>query len=149
MINEELKRYLDRVNREIDADKYECREAGCDERTIETESLRFKKKTGLNLSNEYLDLMAETNGVLFNDMVIHPLRKHNNHDETILQFNEDMREQFSDEFIYYGKFDEELYCFHIPSGQYQAIEYVGSQPWKVFDSADSMFIFMMKRRLFL
>jgi hypothetical protein len=73
---------LDRLNQEID-DEYEYRETGCDERTIESESMRFQENTGLTLDAEYLALMSVTNGVMFNGMTIFPLRKHEHCDEPL------------------------------------------------------------------
>jgi hypothetical protein len=145
MISKELKQSLDRLNQEIDDDEYEYRETGCDGRTIESESMRFQENTGLTLDAEYLALMAVTNGVMFNGMTIFPLRKHEHCDETIAQANDDMREHLSDEYLYYGSFDEELYCYHIPSAGYQAIEYAGMPVWEYFESANAMFMYMMNR----
>jgi hypothetical protein len=145
MISKELKQFLDVLNQEIDDDEYEYRETGCDERTIASESARFTENTGLTLDAEYLALMAVTNGVLFNGMTIFPFRKHEHCDETIAQANDDMREHLSDEYLYYGSFDEELYCYHIPSAGYQAIEYAGMPVWEYFESANAMFMYMMNR----
>jgi hypothetical protein len=83
MVSQELQRCLNRVNQEIDCDEYEYREDGGDEHILEEESQRFKKKIGQELSGEYIALMAETNGVLFNGMTIFPLLKHAHCDETI------------------------------------------------------------------
>jgi hypothetical protein len=147
MISEELKRCLDKVNQIIDQKAFLHREQGVHKRALETESLRFKKEIGLALDDTYLALMAKTNGVMFNGMVIFPLHKHQYRDETITQANEDLREHYSEDYLFYGNFDEELYCYHIPSGGYQAIEYVGEPVWNKFDSADEMFIYMIKRGL--
>jgi hypothetical protein len=147
MLSDELQKCLGKVNAEIDHDAYEFREEGCDKRTLETESLRFKKVTGLTLDEDYLVLMAQSNGIMFNGLVIFPLRQHANYEETITQFNDDFRDHYNDEYLFYGYYDEELYCYHTPSCEYQAIEYVGEPVWKKFDSASDMFIFMIKRGL--
>jgi hypothetical protein len=147
MISEQLQLCLNRINQEIDDDDYEYREEGCDERDLESESLRFKKHIGLGLDDEYLALMSETNGVLFNGMIIFPLRQHEHCDETIAQANEDLREHFNKDYLFYGNFDEELYGYHTISGEYHAIEYAGEPVWNQFDSADDMFIYMIKRVL--
>jgi hypothetical protein len=145
MISDELQRCMDCLNQEIDDDDYEDREDGLDELTLENETLRFKKRIGHGLDDTYLALMAKSNGVMFNGMKIFPLSKHAHQDETIVIANEDMHEHLSEDYIFYGNFDAELYGYHIETGEYHAIEYSCDSVWDKFISADAMFIYMINR----
>jgi hypothetical protein len=147
MISDKLQQCLDKMNQVIDQKSFLHREGGCDERTIERESVSFTTQVGRALDETYLALMSNANGVMFNGMVIFPLCKHAHRDLSIAQENEDLREHFSEDYLFYGNFDEELYCYHIPTEKYLAIEYATDSPWEQFASADEMFAYMIKRGL--
>lgn len=146
-MNKELKNLIKKLNIEIDKDEYEFRENGYSNEVVNLASKRFEKEIGIELDKVYLELSLYYNGILFNGMVIFPLLKHNNFNETIIQANIEFRENLYKEYIYYGSFDEELYVYNIKESLYYAIEYSSGRVFKNFLNIDDMFIYMIKRSL--
>lgn len=141
----ELEKLLQKIIEEDDQG-LNNKENVCDKETIKKLSEKFKRKIGFKLDEDYLLLMEKMNGVYFNGMNIFPIKKTLD-DESIMERNEELRDSFED-YIFYGNFDEELYCYHIESGDYQGIAYDSDYAWKSFASINEMFIYMMKRCMY-
>lgn len=119
----------------------------CSEDEISKAETAFSAEFHHVFPEAYKRVLRRANGLAHNGLIIWPAAPESLFQETILQANTDQRENFSDDFIYYGQIDEELYVFDINTEKYFAIEYVGKSVWKKFESAEEMFEFMLKRAL--
>ncbi len=117
----------------------------CGENDILKAEHEFKAECGCNFPDAYKRVLRRANGVDHNGLIIWPAKPEPLFQETILQANADLRENFSGDFIYYGQMDEELYVFDLRTMEYCAIEYVGKPVWATFADADEMFQFMLER----
>lgn len=117
----------------------------CSDLDIVTADTAFAAEFGQPFPAAYKRVLRVTNGVLHNGLVIWPATPGALFRETIFQANKELREDFSDDFIYFGRMDEELYVFDRRHREYCAIEFVGKPVWKHFSSADEMFEFMLER----
>jgi len=114
---------------------------------VDLEIGRFKSEIGFNLDEQYKCLMEVVNGVWFNGMVIFPLSLNEEEEETIIEANLEFQDLFEEDYIYYGNFDDELYCYNVKEKEYQAIEYSSDYAWNRFGTAEEMFIYMIERGL--
>lgn len=105
----------------------------------------FRQRYGIELAPAYTRLLRCANGVSFNGLTIWPATEQPLFRETLIQANDDLRDSFSADFIYYGQRDEELYVYDLKAAVYCAIEFVGKPVWERFSDAQTMFEFMLER----
>jgi hypothetical protein len=117
----------------------------CSEEQISVTAALFAAEFGHDLPEAYKRVLRKANGVLHNGLTIWPAVPEPLFNETIIQANKDLRASFSDQFVYFGQMDEELYVFNVRTKKYSAIEFVGKPEWMRFASAEEMFEFMLSR----
>ncbi|KOY02365.1 hypothetical protein [Pseudomonas nunensis] len=117
----------------------------CTEQAIAQAEAAFKQALGLDFPEVYKRVLRRANGVMHNGLIIWPAVNEPLFQETLLDANNDLRDSFSGQFIYYGQLDEELYVLELASQTYCAIELVGKPVWKRFRDALEMFEFMLDR----
>lgn len=105
----------------------------------------FQKAFNHNFPETYKQILRIRNGIEFNGMIIWPAKTEPGFDETIYQANFNLRQEFTDRFVYFANIDEELYVFDIKNQKYCATEYVGLPIWEEFSNAEEMFQFILKR----
>lgn len=123
----------------------ERRPPPCTDAQIEEADRAFTAQFGRPLPPAYRRVLREANGLKHNGLTVWPIRQHFAFQQTVFEANEDLRENFSDQFVYYGQRDEELYVFDLGRQRYCAIEFVGKPAWREFDDDVQMFEFMMHR----
>lgn len=126
---------------------YELEVEPCPRPAYERVKRRFQASFGFELPEAYWTIMSVVNGVAFNGATICPAIENPEFRETIFQFNESMRDTFYEGFVYFGQSDEELYVWDEKRRIYCATEFVGMPVWKVFASAEAMYVFLLKRCL--
>ncbi|MFJ4143734.1 SMI1/KNR4 family protein [Pseudomonas sp. NPDC089734] len=117
----------------------------CPEQSIMQAEAAFKQALGVEFPEVYKRILRRANGVMYNGLTIWPAVSEPLFQETLLEANNDLRDAFSEEFIYFGQLDEELYVLQLNSQTYCAIEFVGKPIWKRFRDAHEMFEFMLNR----
>lgn len=117
----------------------------CSEQAIEGAEAAFKQAFGMAFPEAYKRVLRRANGVLHNGLIIWPAATEPLFQETLLEANNDLRETFSADFIYFGQLDEELYVLELASQTWCAIEFVGKPIWKRFRDSLEMFEFMLER----
>lgn len=119
----------------------------CSEEEIAAADARFKAAFGQPFPEAYKRVLRRANGVYYDGLVIWPAKTEEFFDETIHQANNSLSQDFSEDYIYWGNMDEELYVFDLRTRGYCAIEYVGKPVWMRFENAEEMFVFMLERAL--
>lgn len=117
----------------------------CPANDIGAAEAAFRDEFGHDFPAAYKRILALTNGVYFDGMTIWPAMPEPGFEESILQANRDLRETFSEDFIYFGQNGEELFVLNLKTGCFCAIEFVGKPVWAEFADADEMFRFMLER----
>lgn len=117
----------------------------CIEKEIAEAESNFTAAFGKPFPEAYKRILRRANGISYNGLVIWPAKPESLFQETIYKANATLREDFSEDYIYYGNMDEELYVFDLRTQEYCALEYVGKPIWKHFSSAEEMFTFMLER----
>ena len=117
----------------------------CAESEILAADSSFKSQFSQSFPEAYKRVLRRSNGVSHNGLTIWPLKPEPIFRETIFQANSDLRENFSDKFIYFAQYDEELYVFDIEKKAWCAIEFVGKPVWKQFSNPDEMIQFVLDR----
>ena len=113
----------------------------CTEKEISDAESQF----GFVFPDTYKRILRHSNGVSHNGLVIWPATSGPLFQETIYQANDNLREDFSNAFLYFAQNDEELYVLKIEKQEYCAMEYVGKAIWKQFSGPDEMFQFLLQR----
>jgi hypothetical protein len=117
----------------------------CSEEEIRMVSAAFLGEFGHPLPAAYQRILRHANGVVHNGLTIWPAVAAQLFRETIIEANRELRDMFSDAYLYFGQRDEELYVFELSSKRWCAIEFVGAPEWAQFASAEEMFEFMLER----
>lgn len=123
----------------------ERRPLPCSEAEIDAADRAFARQFGHPLPEAYKRILRKANGLKHNGLTVWPIRPHFVFQQTVFEANDDLRETFSDQFLYFGQRDEELYVFDIGRQRYCAIEFVGKPVWMEFDDDTQMFDFMLRR----
>lgn len=117
----------------------------CSEDEIDQLAQLFERKFKFPLPEAYKRVLRRANGVLHNGLTIWPAKPEKAFRETLVEANDDLREHFSMDYLYFGQRDEELYVYDLRRKEYCAIEFVGKPVWKQFLNAESMVEFMLER----
>ncbi len=107
----------------------------------------FKMDFNVSIPKEYIDILKLSDGLIFNGLTIWPTHKYWYFKESLVQANHNLQASLSNDYVYYGTRDEELYVYNVKEGKYAAIEYVAEAEWESFPSSGDMFEFMLKRAL--
>ena len=94
----------------------------CSEDEILKAEKAFNAKFKGDFPDAYKRVLRRANGISHNGLTVWPAKREPLFRETILEANVDFQENFSDDFIYYGQWDEELYVFDLRTKEYCAIE---------------------------
>ncbi len=114
---------------------------------IDQLTINFHEKFKVLFPESYRQLLIHSNGIMFNGLTIWPTRKYASFRESLISANHNLQNSLCDEYIYFGKRDEELYIYNLNEKKFQAIEYVGQYAWQEFLTADEMLLFMLERSL--
>lgn len=117
----------------------------CSEVDITEAESSFNTQFGYLFPDAYKLILRHSNGIKHNGLIIWPATPQSIFQETIQQANTNLRDSFSDKYIYYAQRDEELYVFNMKSQEYCAIEFVGKPIWNRFSNADEMFKYVLER----
>jgi hypothetical protein len=123
----------------------ERRPPPCTEEQIEAADRAFARQFSRPLPEAYKRVLRRANGLKHNGLILWPIKPHFVFQQTVFEANEDLRDNFSDKFVYFGQRDEELYVFDNDRQRYVAIEFVGKSVWMEFNDDVHMFEFMMHR----
>lgn len=117
----------------------------CTEEEILSAETRFMSDFGHPFPEAFKRILRKTNGFYFDGMTIWPITPEPGFEETIYQANQDLKDHFSNDFVYFGQNGEELFVRNLKTNLFSAIEFVGKPVWKEFSDAEEMFRFMLER----
>ena len=92
-------------------------------------------------------LLLASDGILENGLTIWPCATYWEFHESILTANHDLRENVSDDFLYFGQRDDSVFVMELATGRYLAIELNGLAEWEEFPDCETMIEFMLERAL--
>lgn len=109
--------------------------------------MQSKNELGINLPDEYLDLLRITNGIDYNGTVFYATDRSlivgydDRYIEGIVSANMFARdvEEMKDYFIF-GESDDLLHVLNLPGRKYQTIESIGCSLYTEYDSINTMII---------
>jgi len=122
------------------------RPAPCAAEVLNATAEGFEREFGSALPEVYRRVLAVADGVEHNGLTIWPARHRGfPFRQTLIEANQDLRDNFDEALLYLAQLDEELYVYDPRSEQFQAIELVGMPVWETFASAEEMFLFLLQR----
>ena len=121
----------------------------CDAGQYERTRRLFQSRFNFELPEAYRTVMLICNGVKYNGMTICPVSKSAGFRENIVEFNDDMQGTIDPELIYLGQMDEELCVRDEEKRIYCAKEMGGLPTWNEFNSAEEMFVFLLRRAMYM
>lgn len=95
----------------------------------------FEREYQRPLPDAYQRLLLASDGILENGLTIWPCAPYWEFHESILTANQDLRENISDDFLYFGQRDDSVFVLELATGRYLAVELNGLAEWKNFQIA--------------
>ena len=120
---------------------------GASPETVEAVAAAFEGEFQYPLPDAYRRLLLASNGVLENGLTIWPCAVYGEFQESILTANLELRENISDDYLYFGQRDDSVFVMELASGRYLAIELNGLAEWEEFLNCEAMLEFMLERAL--
>lgn len=107
----------------------------------------FEREFQRPLPEAYQRLLLASDGILENGLTIWPCAPHWKFHESILTANRDLRENISDDFLYFGQRDDSVFVLELATGRFLAVELNGLAEWEEFPNCEAMIEFMLERAL--
>lgn len=107
----------------------------------------FERQFQHPLPDAYRRLLLASDGILENGLTIWPCATYWEFHESILTANQDLRENVSEDFLYFGQRDDSVFVMDLATGRYLAIELNGLSEWEEFPDCEAMIEFMLERAL--
>lgn len=120
---------------------------GASQEAVAAVAAAFEREFQHPLPGAYLRLLLASNGILENGLTIWPCATHWEFHESILTANHDLRENISDNFLYFGQRDDSVFVMELATERYLAIELNGLAEWEEFPDCEAMIEFMLERAL--
>lgn len=107
----------------------------------------FEREFQQPFPDAYRRLLLASDGILANGLKIWPCAPYREFHESILTANQDLRENISDDFLYFGQRDDSVFVLELATGRYLAVELNGLAEWEEFPNCETMIEFMLERAL--
>ena len=107
----------------------------------------FEREFQRPLPDAYQRLLLASDGILENGLTIWPCAPYWDFHESILTANQELRENVSDDFLYFGQRDDSVFVMELATGRYLAVELNGLAEWEEFPDCETMIEFMLERAL--
>ncbi len=107
----------------------------------------FEREFELPLPDAYQVLLRLTDGLMENGLTIWPCSPHWKFSESVVSANRELRENLSEDFLYFGLRDDSAFVTELSTGRFLAVELNGLAEWEDFGSAEAMVQFMLERAL--
>ena len=114
---------------------------------VERGAQDFEREFEQPLPDAYLVLLRLTDGLIENGLTIWPCSPHWNFSESVVSANRELRENVSEDFLYFGLRDDSAFVMELSTGRFLALELNGLAEWESFGSAGAMIEFMLERAL--
>lgn len=108
---------------------------------------QFEHEFEFPLPEAYQRLLRASDGILENGLTIWPCAPHWKFSESVLTANRDLRENISDDLLYFGQRDDSAFVMDIRTGRFLAVELNGLAEWNEFADCEAMIEFMLERAL--
>lgn len=108
---------------------------------------QFQHEFEHTLPEAYQRLLHVSDGVLENGLTIWPCAPHWKFSESVVTANRDLRENVSDDYLYFGLRDDSAFVMDVRTGRFSAIELSGLAEWENFANCEAMIEFMLTRAL--
>jgi len=107
----------------------------------------FEREFQRSLPDAYQRLLLASDGIMENGLTIWPCAPYWEFHESILSANRDLRENISEDFLYFGVRDDSVFVMELSSGRFLAVELNGLSEWEEFRNCEAMIEFMLERAL--
>lgn len=107
----------------------------------------FEQEFQRPLPEAYRRLLLASDGIMDNGLTIWPCAPYWEFRESILTANRDLRENVSDDFLYFGQRDDSVFVLELATERYLAVELSGLAEWEEFPNCEAMVEFMLERVL--
>lgn len=114
---------------------------------VDAVATAFARNLQHPLPEAYRRLLLLSDGILENGLTMWPCAPHWKFHESILTANQDLRENVSEDFLYFGLRDDSAFVLQISTGRYLAVELNGMSDWEEFPNCEAMIEFMLERAL--
>lgn len=99
------------------------------------------------LPEAYQRFLLISDGILENGLTMWPSVAERQFHESIITANQDLRENVSDNFLYFGQRDDSVFVLDTRDHRYLAIELNGLAEWNDFLDCNTMIEFILERAL--
>ncbi|ABE47205.1 YrhA family protein [Polaromonas sp. JS666] len=99
------------------------------------------------LPDAYQTLLRHTDGLMEDGLTIWPCSPHWKFSESVVSANRELRENVSEDYLYFGMRDDSAFVMELSTGRFLAVELNGLAEWEDFKNAEAMIEFMLKRAL--
>lgn len=120
---------------------------GATQEMIEATATAFARNFQHPLPEAYRRFLLLSDGIMENGLTMWPCAPHWKFHESISTANQDLRENVSEDFLYFGLRDDSAFVLQISTGRYLAVELNGMSDWEEFPNCEAMIEFMLERAL--
>lgn len=121
--------------------------APASDEAVERVAQDFEREFEHPLPDAYKMLLRLTDGLMENGLTIWPCSPHWKFTESVVSANRELRENVSEDYLYFGMRDDSVFVMELPTERFFAVELNGLAVWEDFESAEAMVEFMLKRAL--
>lgn len=107
----------------------------------------FEREFEHPLPQAYQTLLRLSDGLMENGLTIWPCTPHWKFIESVVSANRELRENVSEDYLYFGMRDDSAFVTELSTGRFLAVELNGLAEWEDFESAEAMIEFMLERAL--
>jgi hypothetical protein len=107
----------------------------------------FAREFNHPLPESYQSLLRLTDGLLDDGLTVWPCSPHWKLVESVVSANKELRENVSDDYLYFGLRDDSAFVMELSTGRFLALELNGLSEWEDFESFESMVEYMLERAL--
>jgi hypothetical protein len=107
----------------------------------------FERQFQRPLPDAYRRLLLSSDGILENGLTIWPCKPYWEFHESIVTANQELRDNVSDEYLYFGQRDDSVFVVELATERFLAVELNGLADWEEFPTCDAMIEFMLERAL--
>lgn len=129
-------------------DKYELfNPAPASAEAVAIVSQAFEREFEHPLPDAYQALLRLTDGLMEDGLTVWPCSPHWKLTESVVSANRELRENVSDDYLYFGLRDDSAFVMELSTGRFLALELNGLAEWADFESAAAMIEYLLERAL--
>lgn len=107
-------------------------------------SKQFHSISGHFLPEAYQKLLAASNGLTEDGLILWPCEASEGFKESIITANQHFKENVSEDHLFFGQHDDSVFAMELSTGRYIAMELNGLSEWRTFNSCQLMIEYMLE-----